>query len=120
MALKEYLLHTDSFERPKVVKDKDAIYILLVRLALLEKGTYQTHPDMGLGLRSRFRYSWADDVDKLVTEYKDQIKTYLPFLGNVKVNAAVKDHTLLLQIEIGDTIYPIYIDTETKALVDFN
>ena len=90
MALKEYLLQTDSFKKPKVVKDKDAIYVLLVRLALLEKGTYQTKPDMGLGLRSRYRYSFAEDVNKLITDYEDQIKTYLPFLANSTVSAQVK------------------------------
>ena len=42
MAITEYLLETDKFKRPKIVKDKDAIYILLVRLALLEKDRKST------------------------------------------------------------------------------
>lgn len=117
--MKEYLLNTDKFKRPEVVKDKDAIYILLVRLALMEKGEYQTMPDMGLGLRSRYRYSYAEDVGKLVTDYEDQINTYLPDLSNVKVKAKVQDHTLYIEVAVGDTVYPVYFNTETKTLEDF-
>ncbi len=119
MAITEYLLETDKFKRPKIVKDKDAIYILLVRLALLEKNTYQTKPDMGLGLRSRYRYSYAEDVGKLISDYEDQINTYLPAFRGVKVNATVKEHTLFIEVTIGDTVYPIYFNTETKTLEDF-
>jgi hypothetical protein len=115
--VKEYLQSTDNFNKPLVVYDKDAIYILLVKLALLRPGTYQTHPDMGLGLMENYRYSFAEDVDKLQTDFKSQIETYLPFLNLVSISADVVDHTLALRVNIDNTLYSIELDTETKTLL---
>lgn len=117
MAIKEYLMTTNNFNRPKVVKDQDAIYTLLVKLALLEPGTYQTHPDMGLGLCSKYRYS--SDVEAIKSDYKRQIQTYLPMVTQVEILAEIKDHYLILQVQIDDTVYPLYLNTESNSLEDF-
>lgn len=117
MPIKEYLMTTNNFDRPKVVKNQDAIYTLLVKLALLEPGTYESHPDMGLGLHSKYRYSF--DADKVRTDFLKQIQTYLPMFTNIEVLTEIKDHYLIIQVRIDDTIYPLYLNTETNQLDDF-
>jgi hypothetical protein len=61
-----------------VVSDEDYATILLVRLILLEPGTFQTHPDCGVGLVSRYRYAKNLDIARLQKDIKDQIAKYLP------------------------------------------
>lgn len=115
--LKEYTLRTDNFQRPKILKDQDAIYTLLVKLALLVPGTYETHPEMGLGLFENYRYS--DDADLIRTNFKKQIQTYLPALNTVEVLTAIKDNHLILQVQIDETVYPISVNTDTNTLEDY-
>lgn len=115
----EYLMSVNTIKRPKVLKDKDAIYVLLVRLLLLEPGTNQAFPNMGLGLVSNYRYSFADDLNKLISAYKNQISTYLPGLELVDVLGKVVNKTLILEVNIdNEIIYPIAIDTDTMELKD--
>lgn len=117
MPIREYLMTTNNFNKPKVLKDQDAIYTFLVKLALLEPGTYQSHPDMGLGLISKYRYS--SDADQIKVDFKKQIQTYLPMVTATNVLTEIKDHYLIIQIQIDDTVYPLYLNTETKQLQEF-
>ena len=119
MAIVEYTMSINKIKRPIVLTDKDAIYVLLVRLALLEPGTNQAFPTMGLGLRSKYRYSFADNLQALINDYKGQIETYLPSLQLVEITGKVEDKTLLLKVNIDNQIiYPILINTETMTLSD--
>lgn len=119
MAIVEYTMSVNKINRPVVLTDKDAIYVLLVRLALLEPGTNQAFPTMGLGLRSKYRYSFADKLNNLISDYKKQIETFLPDLQLVEVTGKVEDKTLVLKVNIDNEIlYPIIINTETMSLSD--
>lgn len=117
MIIKDYTLNTDNFSRPKVIENQEAIYTLLVRLALLEKGQLPSHPDAGLGLA---HYRFSSDLTELKTEFKKQIQTYLPQLYNVTVNARLEKHYLVLQVETNDEVsYPLYFNTNSKQIEDF-
>lgn len=117
MAIVEYTMSVNKIRRPIVLTDRDAVYVLLARLALLEPGTNQAFPEMGLGLRSKYRYSFADNVQALINDYKKQIETYLPSLQLVEVTAKVEDKTLILRVNIdNEVIYPIVVNTETMTL----
>ena len=74
----EYFLGTNEFNRPTVYTDVDATYTLLIRLILLDPGTYPTHPKMGVGLVSRYRYAKESDLSQLGIDIEEQIATYLP------------------------------------------
>ena len=52
-SFKEYLLSINEFVQPKVLSGDSAAFADIIRLFLLEPGTNQTHPDMGIGIRSR-------------------------------------------------------------------
>lgn len=118
-AFLEYTMSINTIKRPKVLKDKDAVYVLLVRLLLLEPGTNQCFPEMGLGLVSKYRYSFANDINKLIIAYKNQINTYLPGLEVIDVLGKVVNKTLILEVNIdNEIIYPIAFDTETMEIKD--
>lgn len=111
--LKEYLLSINEYMQPKVLKKDQAAYTNIIRLFLLEPGTNQTHPEMGIGIRSRYRFSDASDISNLQREAKEQIKTYLPNLLSMDVQ--VKAYGTILAIFINtknDNIYALGYNTE--------
>jgi hypothetical protein len=57
LSISEFGFSVDEFNNPKVYKNAEAVSTLLVRLLLLEPGTIQSHPNAGVGLISRYRYS---------------------------------------------------------------
>ena len=88
----EPLLSVDKYYKPLVAKDENYATLLLVRLILLEPGTFQTHPDCGVGLVSKFRYATDVDMVELQKRIKDQIMLYLPQYSLVDVKCELGDN----------------------------
>lgn len=84
--MNEYLLSVDKYNNPSIKTDEDAIRILLIRLILLNPGTIESHPDMGVGLIRNWRYSEVENLGDLKLDIEKQISTYLPQLQGVSVN----------------------------------
>ena len=104
--LKEHTFSVDDFNQPKVVEGRKAIGVLIIRLILLEPGTNQNRPDMGLGIVSRFRYIQNSDLPKLTQELKTQISTYLTPYQNTSVNITMnEDLQLVFDIHVDDYSY---------------
>ena len=116
LSITEFSFSVDDFKNPKVYKDADAIMISLVRLLLLEPGTYQSHPDMGVGLQSRFMYSDVDRASELRTEFQRQINLYLPAYQGVKISVEGVNKSFRISAEIDSVLYGILYDTNTKDL----
>lgn len=112
MSISEFGFSVDEFKNPKVYKNIEAVGTLLVRLLLLEPGTIQSHPDAGVGLMSRFRYSVEGSASKLQSEYQKQIETYLPQLQGVKISVIEKDKMFIIGVEINDSLYGISFDRD--------
>lgn len=87
----EPLLSVDKYYKPLVAKDQNYATLLLVRLILLEPGTFQTHPDCGVGLISKFKYATDVDMSELNSRIKDQIIKYLPQFSLVNVKCELGD-----------------------------
>lgn len=103
----EPLLSVDKYYKPLVAKGEDYATLMLIRLILLEPGTFQTHPNMGVGLVSRFRYSNEIDMVKLANLIKDQIILYLPQFTLTDVRCILGDS------DTGtEKVIKIYITTE--------
>jgi hypothetical protein len=106
MAIKEreYLMSVDSFKTPKVLKNQDAISMLLLRLILLEPGSDPLHPDMGVGI-VKYRYG-MNTLEELKKRVESQIATYLPCFPAASVNLEVTgDHLCNIYITVNDTVY---------------
>ena len=116
ITLREYTLSVNEFNQPKVLTDNEAIVSKLIELAMLEPGVYPTRPYMGLGLRSKYRYSFEDRLEELKQDYQNQIQTYLPTLVAAKVDIVESDLTLKFYITVDQTIYTLILDKTTKTL----
>lgn len=103
----EPMLSVDKYYKPLVAEGEDFATLMLIRLILLEPGTFQTHPSMGVGLVSKFRYSTEVDMGTLAKSIKDQIMTYLPQFTLVNVRCTLGDNNT------GDKkVIKIYITSE--------
>lgn len=110
---KEPCLSVDEFNRPKILEGREAISTLLVHLILLEPGTYASHPTMGVGLVSRYRYNDEESLEQLQQDISEQITTYLPEFEAVDVNVymdprnSVKNvgNEIIIDIQIDGVIY---------------
>lgn len=101
----EYLLTTDEFNNPMELQGKDAISKLFINLILLEPGTYNSRPGMGVGLISKYRYGDENDVEKLQREIQKQIDLYLPEFAGVSVQCSLVGKSLRIDIIHNDTLY---------------
>ena len=116
MPISEFLMSVDDFQNPKVIKNTDAVSTLLIRLLLLEPGMLQSHPDAGVGLISRFRYSVETEAPNLQSEFQKQIEKYLPQFQGATVSVKVKNQTFIIGVQIDEAIYGIYYNTETSEI----
>lgn len=115
--MKEYLLSTNEYLEPKVVKGSEAYGILLMRLLLLVPGTNPLHPAMGVGLGPKYRYISREGLNDLQALIQEQINTYLPsnFITATKVYLTLKDNSkyLIITIIADETKY--VLDTENSS-----
>ena len=115
--MEAHLLSLNDFGMPKVYSETDAMYTKIVYLILLEKGKFQSHPDMGVGLRSRYRYN--NDENFLRTLQQDivtQINKYLPELSIIEVSVNEKDHVLGIIINTEEGVYTIAYNSSTDIM----
>lgn len=118
---KEPCLSVDDFNRPKILEGREAISTLLVHLILLEPGTYASHPTMGVGLVSRYRYNDEESLKQLQQDIEEQITTFLPEFEAVDVNVYMDRHSptkntnneIVIEIEVDGVIYKY--ETEKQA-----
>ena len=108
--LHEHTLSVDEFNNPKVLKDSEAIATILVRLLLLEPGTFETHPEMGVGLVSRYRYSFHGRAEELRADIQSQIDKYLPTFQGVRVQVSEIDDMYYIYAEINGQLYGITVN----------
>lgn len=118
MKINEFCMSVDDFENPLILKDEEAIATLLTRIILLEPGTNQSHPDMGVGIISRFRYSNTEEASKLQAEIKRQVDTYFPTMySGIQINVKPdKDIGFFITAEIDSTIYGLQYDINTSEI----
>lgn len=112
----EASLSIDSFNRPQVFKEKDAVAVKLIELILLEAGTYPTRPDMGVSIISKYRFTTSSELSSLQTRIDDQINTYLPELDCVSVVVTESDGSINIAITIDDVVYSLVFNQSTKTL----
>lgn len=117
MAIHEFSLSVDDFQNPKVYKNGEAVLTLLTRLLLLEPGTIQSHPEMGVGLISKYRYSIEGNGPILQSEFQRQIDTYLPDLQGVKVIVSEKGKSYFITAQVQNILYGISFDTESMKII---
>ena len=105
---REHTLSTNSFKKPRVLTGKPAIATLLVRLILLEPGTDPNHPEMGIGLVSKYRFLTEELALDLMDNIKKQVSLYLPELQCTNVEIGYSPEKIaIIKVTIDDTIYTL-------------
>jgi hypothetical protein len=101
---REYTLSITPLNRPEVLKNQEAIAMLLLRLILLNPGSDPLHPEMGVGIIN-YRYAMGK-LEELKKRVEDQVATYLPCFpaGNVEITITPNKLCNIL-ITIDDTVY---------------
>lgn len=115
MAFKEFAFSVNDFEEPKDYKNAEAVATLLVRLLLLEPGTIQSHPDMGVGLFSKYAHT-TDKATELRSDFQRQINKYLPQFGGIRIAVQQVKKAYIIGAEIQDTVYSVYYDSDTSNI----
>lgn len=110
---REYLIGTDDFNNPKVVYGKKAIGVIVCRLLLLEPGTDPMRPEMGVGIVSKYRYMFPDNLNELKRDIAYQLNKYLFPYQRVAIAMWVEtDKTLRMDIVIDDNTYKYVIEEQ--------
>lgn len=109
-------MSVNKFNQPLVYTSKDSTALKILRLLLLEPGTVNCRPDMGVGLVSRYRFSVEDDLDELNDRIREQIQTYLPDSVLHNIYLELEEKTLKISIQIDEDFYIYDLDKATKAL----
>lgn len=118
MALNEYTLSVNNFLEPDVKSGPEAVCKLLVQLLLLEPNTFDTHPDMGVGIVSRYRYSFLGHADELQRDFQNQITKYLPVLSGVVINVKEIQRMYYITATFNKTVYVISVDENFRINTD--
>ena len=115
--MEAHLLSINNFNMPKVFKDTDAMYVNIIYLIMLEKGKFQTHPDMGVDVRGRYRDNNKDTfLQDLQVDINDQINRFLPELSMLEVYVSQSDHILGILINTENGIYTLAYNADTDKI----
>ena len=115
--MKEHVLSLNNFGMPKVFNDNDSAYLLIIRLILLEPGKFQSHPDMGVGIRSRYRFNNEENfLMNLQNDIKKQIDKYLPELSATDVIVTNNNKVLGIIINTAEGAYVVSYNTTTNVM----
>lgn len=107
---KEQLLAFDKFNMPAEIEGGYAKAVLIMRLILLRKGTYQNSPDCGVGLVDEWRYVESTKLSELERVIQNQLAQYLPEIYTNNIRVYYRDKILIIEIETEEET--IYIGTE--------
>ena len=78
---------------------------------------FQSHPEMGIGLKSRYRYKSGEDIlITLQNDINNQINKYLPELTATDVTLTMQGQVLGIIIDTSDGAYVISYDTTTDVM----
>lgn len=115
----EYCFSINDFGNPKIYEDAEAMSVILTRLLLLEPGTFQSHPNMGVGLVSKYRYSFAGRATELKEDFEKQIALYLPTFQGVKINVTESNNTYYITAEINKVLYGIVVKDDMSTTASY-
>ena len=115
--MEAHVLSLNDFNMPKVFNASDSAYVHIIQLILLEPGKYQSHPNMGVGIRSRYRYNNEDNfLIDLKSDITNQITNYLPELSNVSVSLTHNNHVLGIIIDTSTGTYVVAYNSVTDTM----
>ena len=115
--MEAHLLSINKFSRPLVYDKINAEYINIMYLLYTAKGKYQSHPDMGVSLREKYRYATDESVlHTLKEDIKNQLKIYLPQIKFTDVNIVLQNNILGIIIDTVEGSYILAYDKDKDEM----
>jgi len=114
--IREYTLSVNDFSQPKILSNQDSTCVKIMELILLEKGVYQTRPDMGVGIVSRYRYASPDSASYLKSDIQTQMETYLPELIATDIEVTMLNKNINIAIVVDSVVYKLVFSSDTATL----
>ena len=115
--MEAHVLSMNEFKMPKVFSSSDSAYVHIIYLLLLEPGKFQSHPNMGIGLRSRYRHnSDANFLQNLQRDISNQVNTYLPELSTVEISVNLRNNILGIIINTETGTYAVAYDASKDVM----
>lgn len=100
----------------------EAVAFLIQKLLLMSPGTFPSHPNMGIGLTTKYKFMDSSDASKLRDDMISQLSTYLPQYQNINAEITLKKSTkeLYVTIELDKTqlVYIASLEDEQVRLID--
>ena len=116
ISIHDYTFSINDFNLPKEYENAQAVMSLLTRLLLLNPGTIQSHPNMGVGLVQNYRYSLQGAEVQLQADYRNQIDTYLPQFTGAEVAVKFRDHQFQIFVQINNTAFAWLYDIDEDQI----
>lgn len=116
--VEEHLFSLNKFSTPKILQGDVAVYILIARLILLEPGTIQSHPHMGVGIVSKYRYADESSVSALINDIQNQMAAYLPELQYAQVDVKYEKGAFKIFITIDNVVYDFSYQSDRSNSLD--
>lgn len=115
--MEAHVLSLNEFSKPLVLDKTNAVYTHIIYLLLCSKGQFQSHPNMGVGLRERYRYNTDENfLSNLKTDIRNQMEQYLPEVAALDIGLTVKDHVLGIIIDTSDGTYVMAYDSNKNDI----
>lgn len=115
--MEAHVLSLNEFNMPRVFNASDSAYVHIIQLILLEPGKFQSHPNMGVGIKSRYRYNNTTNfLTDLQSDITEQINAYLPELRDVSVTLTHNDHVLGIIIDTSTGTYVVAYNSEYDTM----
>lgn len=96
--ISDYLLGLDDLQQPQRIDmsiirpgEWNSAVLIIARLILMRKGQLDDHPEMGIDIRGRYRFSFDSELVQLSQEIQEQVAQYAPEFAPVDVMAIFKD-----------------------------
>lgn len=126
--IRDHLLGLDDLQQPRMIdmsiikpNEWNSAILMIARLILIVPGTYADHPELGIDIKGRYRFSFEEELYQLSQELDDQIHTYLPDFNLVSVIAYHEErqlvHYIVIDIQIDQITYRILYNVDENKLV---
>lgn len=93
----DYLLGLDDLQQPRAIdmsiirpNEWNSAILCIARLILMRKGQLEDHPEMGIDIRARYRFTYENELAQLNQEIQEQVNRYLPEFAPVEVTSQFK------------------------------
>lgn len=107
----EHTFSTNAFMVPNILKGKDAVGTLILRLLILEPGKNPLFPDMGVGVGTIYRYITEDQLPGLQNRISEQMQAYLPEYQMTSISLSITGKILKIEIVVEGVTYVFTSDT---------